>query len=217
MAHDLFKAIDIYMKRNEITRIEEGVVTASLPNGAQVRVSGSSQTQFVQLSKGSEVDVGDRVVLVRPARRQQWVIVGAFSGQQKGESVSGEPVATFELHPPDVISTTSSVAGSAMVTWNVPTQQPVAIEVQTNSSAIEAGAVVALLTRGSYAIIPTDIDIYVRLRTISNNGLISSFTDWLSLSPASSISSFDPSVDGYWSEYEFPYRLMHGSYVSKEN
>lgn len=95
MTVDLFGAFERYFggsKNN--AQFEDGVIQSIIGNTALVRVSGSDRVQECYYSKGSNLEPGDRCILMRTSRNARWTVVSGFStsyGGNNPESSNPEP------------------------------------------------------------------------------------------------------------------------------
>ncbi len=182
-----FQALEHFLDQKYPAEIDEGIVASKSLLTAWVRLGGSNQMQEASLPKDTMIDVGDRVIVIRPTRMSRWVILTAFGTRQTGIVVSGESNPAFEFAPPDGVAASSVLLGCVLFTWDAPPQQVVAFEVQTNTSESEAGATSQLITRGSYCIIQSSVTLYGRVRSISTTWEKSDWSDWVSAAPGTSL------------------------------
>lgn len=178
---DIFKAIDTYLERKGVAETQTGVVVSVTPISILVRVSGSAQVQEAEIIRGGTVGPGENVVLMRPLRTQKWVIIGAFALGLLGRGATTTPQARVEIAPPSSFRLLgdSLIDGHAVLTWEVPIQQPVAFQIEMNTAESEIGGTVVLTTRGSYAIIELTQDQFFRIRSVSPEALFSGWSEWV--------------------------------------
>lgn len=191
LKHNLFDALDIYFDKKSIPEIEEGVVVTIQGLSARVKLLGSSNIQIARVSRDSKIVPGDQVILIRPKKRQQWTVITATNSNSRGSSEVDLPDVAFELSPPKNIHSLEVLPGCILLIWDAPIQQVVTFEVQQNTSAAEVGASIVLTTRGSYAIIPSEVPLYFRIRCVSDNYQSSTWSSWL-LAPPFSFDDFAP-------------------------
>jgi len=185
--------LDEHASRREKRRPKEkrAVVVATTPNTALIRVGGSLQVQHAAIPANADIDVGDTVLVIpnESEPRVRWVITSIIAKR----STAGTPAVERpyrELFPPDNIRTIDSVPGAITIVWDVPVQLPVAFQVQTSTDEGVTNSSIVLITRGSYAIIPTaESSLDYRIRSIAEDGQASGWSDWASASPAESTGS----------------------------
>lgn len=186
---NVIQTIDHQIERKLPRNIDQGLVVSMLPNGADVRMLGSNTTQFAEVAKGASVEVGDTVIMLRPQKTNRWIILGAYATMQAGRSPAGDPDQQFELAPPNNVRASDALPDNVLITWDTPPQQPVAFEVQYNTSASATGATSDLTTRGAYAILESSVTLYARVRSVSPTFQYSSWSDWVNSVPGTSSSS----------------------------
>lgn len=74
---DLFKAIDIYLSRKNVTEILTGVVLSYNTKTATVKLVGSSMVQTYPCLRGTSPHVGDVAILMR-INSVSWVVIGSY-------------------------------------------------------------------------------------------------------------------------------------------
>lgn len=77
--NDLFKAIDIYLSRKNVTEILTGVVLSYNSDKTTVRLLGSSTVQTCSTIRGISPETGDIAILMR-INSTTWVVVGSYKG-----------------------------------------------------------------------------------------------------------------------------------------
>lgn len=186
---NLLDAVELLIDRKLPVTLAEGVILSITPSGALVKLGGSSQAQEANVVKGTDIQTGDYCILVRPQRSSRWIVLACYTAAIIGRVVAGGPNKAFELSPPNSPTSLEVIPGAILYSWDVPAQQPVVFEVQTNTDEIEAGATSVLTTRGAYAIIPSDVHLYCRVRSVSTDFEYSSWSEWLLCEPGEASAS----------------------------
>lgn len=183
---DIVDALDLAITRHDRKKknTERGRVVAVNDDTALVRVGGSQIAQSAIIPSGLTVKSGDLCILKRNKVRSRmlWIIddiIDQANVDQKEENLTYSP----ELFPPINVRADDIVPGAITILWNVPVKSPISFEVQTSPDGLEATATTELITRGSYAIIPTDSPLYFRVRSINFNGQKSAWTAWVQAEP----------------------------------
>lgn len=204
-------------KRNVNRESQRATVAAVTPTTALVRIGGSQQTQEALMGSDSTVSVGD-TVFVQPNNnnvRIRWIITSVIS-RRESASVRGVERTYREIFPPSNFLAINKVPGAVTVKWDVPVTYPVSIEVQYSTASDFATSDTAVITRGSYAIIDTDVEIYVRARSVAEDGQYSAWTTTITSEPAESVAASRPYLDGYGSVYTgFYYFFSDGTYPTQ--
>lgn len=184
---DTIDAIDdrIQNQKKKSPDPEEGIIVSVLKPICKVQVKGSTQLKTVRCDNSPDVDVGKRCLIQQIPRSKKYVIISVFASNNLPNNST--PQSSFELFPPNNIVVASNFGNAITVNWDTPPQQAVTFEVQTNTSAIDSGAVTAYLTRGSQLEIPSFTPLYIRVRSISQEFKYSAWSDWILGTPGVSI------------------------------
>jgi len=199
---DIWDAIEVFFDKHQTMELNEGTIVDTTPSGAKVRLKGSTNVQDARIMKGALIDPGDYAILARPRGFGRWTVIGAFAYGERAGTPGNDVVEATLLFAPDNIRAEDSIPGSILVAWDAPVQTDVVFEVQTNTVPAEAGAATILTTRGSYAIIDSDEERFVRVRCVSKAFQYSTWTTWLLAEPApqpnsSSSANFDDILTFY--------------------
>jgi hypothetical protein len=179
----MFDAIDIYLDKRLKDEITWGEIVSVSGNTAVVRVRKTSGTQSAILANNTEAQSGDLCILVRPPG-SNYVVLTTYSKFAQG-TIQQDQGLSEELFPPNNIITTNLIPNCITIKWDVPPQRSVVFEVQTNTAAQESGATSLVTTRGAYAIILSDVDLYIRVRSINSEFQASAWSSWQLGSPYS--------------------------------
>jgi hypothetical protein len=177
---DILDAVDKLIRDAQRAQIAEGRIESVGQGGlVYVQVNGSSYAQRAYADKrlNPSMSVGDRCVLIRPARTSEWVVIAAY-GIQDGKSVATGTGQTRQIAKPIGLRARNHT-GMIVWEWSTPALVPVAFEVQVLT---EASNQPVLTTRGSYFILITSeysVPKYARVRSVGADGDRSDWTDWV--------------------------------------
>lgn len=77
--NDLFKAIDVYLSRKNVTEIMTGIVLSYNSKTTTVRLIGSTTVQTCSTIRGISPEPGDIAILMR-INSTTWVVIGSYEG-----------------------------------------------------------------------------------------------------------------------------------------
>jgi hypothetical protein len=175
-------------KRSKREKPKEGKVLNVGPTLAYVQLVGSATPVPCAYDPQSGVAAGKRVAVQWIQNARKYVITGVYGTASGGISASDQAAANFELSPPSNFIADDGLPSSIVVTWDAPPQQDVTFELQQNTTPDEAGAVTPPggITRGAMLIVQTDIPLYFRIRSISQDFRYSAWSDWQTSAPGPS-------------------------------
>lgn len=196
---NIIRAIDMRIDQRLKKTFFEGVIVNATKGHAQVQIAGSTALQSAYYTPSMSVEPGLRCLLAYLPVQNRIAIITTF-GSSGGATPRLPP--NVELSPPSGLTSQPILPGIALATWNAPYQHSVLFEVQANDSPTSVDAVTVLYTRGSYAMIPTESNIFVRVRSITQHPSYSSWTEWVELEPGTG-SSGGGEFDGDASDVPF--------------
>lgn len=171
-----------------------GVIVRVSGRKAYVRLDGSSAIKPVDVYI-DDPQPGERCILTRPSNSSHWMITGRMN-------TTSQPVSEFnpsnfgELSPPSNLVALPNLSGFCAWNWASPPQKSVAFEFEVNTTATEVGATTYPYTRGSYLLIPSNVALYARGRSVGPHFQTSSWSSWVSCSPGQSVSRWEPLTNG---------------------
>lgn len=184
MNNDLTQFFKIMLEKNQIADIAEGILQDVQNLTARVSFVGNPVSQEAFILQGAIVSVGNRCLCVRPKSSSKWIVLGSFGTRQTGYSPQIRPEDGYEIYPPGNLVPHSIIPGCCMWSWNSPAEKAVIFEVQTNTTADEDGAVTMLKTRGSMYIVNSEVNLFIRVRSITSTYKLSSWSAWVECEPA---------------------------------
>jgi hypothetical protein len=203
---DIIDAIDSRIDRRVKDPFIEGVIVNVGPQLCRVRPRNSQTSYEAYYQPGVGVETNKSCLIAWVKERGKYVVVTVFS-VPGSPSYSSKPATSYEFAPPSNIRILTTIPGHLVVAWDVPPQQPATFEVQTNTSAADAGATTVAVTRGAYAIVAAAALTYARVRSVSDAFEYSTWSDWYSATPVSSpltVSEVDGSPSITTSTLRFP-------------
>lgn len=184
--NDLTKFFNIMFDKRQAFDIAEGILQDKRGLTGRVSFVGNpvSQPVFI-MGSAKDVSVGNRCLCVRPKTSAKWVVLGSFGTAQTGYLPQRSPEDGYEIYPPGNILAVDAIPGSCMWSWYAPPEKAVVFEVQTNTTAVESGAVTELRTRGSYYIKSSSVNLFLRVRSIQSDYNHSAWSSWYECAPGS--------------------------------
>jgi hypothetical protein len=192
---DIIDAIDSRIDRRVKDPFIEGVIVNVGPQLCRVRPRNSQTSYEAYYQPGVGVETNKSCLIAWVKERGKYVVVTVFS-VPGSPSYSSKPATSYEFAPPSNIRILTTIPGHLVVAWDVPPQQPATFEVQTNTSAADAGATTVAVTRGAYAIVAAAASTYARVRSVSDAFEYSTWSDWYSATPSASYSLTVTETDG---------------------
>jgi ribosomal protein L24E len=172
----LFAAIKKLIQQEIPVEIAVGQIVSAQDQRGQIRFNGNGNVNSVLIQKGFAVNAGDTAIVVRPRGTSVWMAVGTFHNIQ---APAAPTVFSNELvKPQNFRAIDDLIPETVFLTWDVPVQQSIVVEVQTASSP-EGQAETVLKTRGSYAIIQSGFPFFARIRSVDLSGRHSGWSPWL--------------------------------------
>lgn len=178
--HDDVDAVKDIVKRTKNPEAEEAIIVSVAKPFCKVQTKGSVQFKTIRCDSNPDVEVGKRCLIQRLPKSPKYVILSVFSNNTLTNNKANN---AFELFPPSNISVSGNIPGIISVKWDSPPQQPVVFEVQTNTSAIDSGAVQVALNRGSELQISSLVPLYIRIRSVAADFHTSSWSSWYPATP----------------------------------
>ena len=150
-------------------------------NVVSVRLLGSGRVHKGLQTCDDSLEIGDKVLVARVRGMDRPVVVGRVL---EATTSSSQSISAAALSPPANLTATG---GPRIVRfeWDTYPGEIMCYQVQTNSSAVEAGATEVLVTRGSYYMYETTVGTtrYGRVRAIRwfgpNDVMFSAWSVWV--------------------------------------
>lgn len=168
-------------QQRSIPKYPEGTIVSVNVVTALVQRMGSSQLVPCAYDPQQGVAVGKRCAYRWIPGRNKYVIQSVFGPPDQVISPDQNP-SNFELAPPGSLISSDAIGGAVLLLWNVPVQRSVAFQVQVNTSASESGAT-SYYTRAGGILLPSEDELFFRVRSIAEDWRTSSWTAWGSQEP----------------------------------
>lgn len=183
-SNDLVNFFNLMFDKRQAFDIAEGILQDKRGLTGRVSFVGNpvSQPVFI-MGSAKDVSVGNRCLCVRPKTSAKWIVLGSFGTSQIGYLPQRSPEDGYEIYPPDNLTAESIIPGCCLWHWDSPPEKPIVFEIQTNTTAVESGAVTELKTRGSYYIVDSEDNLFIRVRSITSTYNKSSWSDWVECGP----------------------------------
>lgn len=177
---DLIDVIDDRIDKKQPPPQIEGVIFSLEAGVARIRVNNQIKRAYYNVGD-PQVQAGKACIALWSKRRNAYIIQSVYSNALGTAALGARPPTTFELAPPAGLNTKALLPGYLTAEWKSPPQSPVAFEVQFSETGSDVDALVALVTRGSYAFIAvTGVSGSVRVRSVDDQFRHSSWTAWVS-------------------------------------
>lgn len=185
-SNDLVNFFNLMFDKRQAFDIAEGILQDKRGLTGRVSFVGNpvSQPVFI-MGSAKDVSVGNRCLCVRPKTSAKWIVLGSFGTAQTGYLPQRSPEDGYEIYPPNNLTAESIIPGCCLWHWDSPPEKPIVFEIQTNTTAVESGAVTQIRTRGSYFIIDSEDNLFIRVRSITSAYSFSSWSDWVECAPGS--------------------------------
>lgn len=188
MTDDIISVIDERIRKKlKASSIQEARILNIGPRFAKIQIAGSAGIEDAFYDISAKIEAGDYCLVAWSPQRNHFVVLTAFNAPGSQTNLMTRRLTSMELAPPSGVEAHNYIPGTIIVEWNAPPQQAVAFEIQTNTTAVESGSSTQLVTRGSYAIVETSVQLYARVRSISSDFEYSSWSPWVTATPDSAL------------------------------